>query len=121
MAVSEQVGVNVTRSQPPELRLENVSVRLGDRQALENVSLTIEAGTFVGLIGPNGSGKSTLMRAVLGVLPLASGRILIEGKPPEAARDLFAYLPQRQQLELDLPLPVWDVVMMGRLRHRGWL
>src|SRR5687767_10702907 len=113
MAVTEQVRVNATRSQPPELRLENVSVRLGDRPALDNVSLTIEPGSFVGLIGPNGSGKSTLMRAVLGVLPLASGRILIQGRPPEAARDIFSYLPQRQKLELDLPLPVWEVVMMG--------
>lgn len=105
----------------PALRLENVSVRLGDRLALEDVSFSVAAGTFVGLIGPNGSGKSTLLRAVLGVLPLAAGRIEVEGRPPEEARDAFAYLPQRREVEYELPLRAADVVLMGRLRHTGWL
>lgn len=103
------------------LGFERVSVRLGDRLALSDVELQIEAGAFVGLIGPNGSGKSTLLRAALGVLPLAEGRVEVEGRSPDEARDAFAYLPQRQQVELDLPLRAWDVVMMGRLRHTGWL
>jgi manganese/iron transport system ATP-binding protein len=105
----------------PALRLDKVSVRLGDRLALREIDCEVAAGSFVGLIGPNGSGKSTLIRAVLGVLPLASGSLAVEGQAVEASRDAFAYLPQRQQLEIDLPLRAWDVVMMGRLRHSGWL
>jgi manganese/iron transport system ATP-binding protein len=62
-----------------------------------------------------------LIRSVLGVLPLAQGTIEIEGRSIEVSRDAFAYLPQRQQLDIDLPLRAWDVVMMGRLRHSGWL
>jgi manganese/iron transport system ATP-binding protein len=54
-------------------------------------------------------------------VPLASGSIKIEGRPIEVSRDAFAYLPQRQQLDIDLPLRAWDIVMMGRLRHSGWL
>ena len=103
------------------VHLEDVSVRLGERLALQGISLDIRPGSFVGLIGPNGSGKSTLIRSILGILPLSSGRLLIGGREPNAARDLFSYLPQRQQIELDLPLRAWDVVMMGRLRQRGWL
>jgi ABC-type Mn2+/Zn2+ transport system ATPase subunit len=104
----------------PAVHLEGVSVRLGDRLALSDIDCSIAPGAFVGLLGPNGSGKSTLIRAILGVVPLARGRVLIDGREPAAARDLFAFLPQRQQVELNLPLRAWDVVMMGRLRHTGW-
>jgi ABC-type Mn2+/Zn2+ transport system ATPase subunit len=98
-----------------------VSVRLGDRVALRDVDCEIAPGSFVGLIGPNGSGKSTLLRAILGIVPVAEGSISVHGRPISEMRDLFAYLPQRQQVEIDLPLRARDVVMMGRLRHSGWL
>jgi ABC-type Mn2+/Zn2+ transport system ATPase subunit len=103
----------------PALRLQHVSVRLGDRLALDDASFDVATGAFVGLIGPNGSGKSTLLRAVLGVLPLESGSIEVNGRPPDESRDLFAYLPQRRQQNLELPLRVRDVVMMGRIRRTG--
>jgi ABC-type Mn2+/Zn2+ transport system ATPase subunit len=103
------------------VRLDDVSVRLGDRLALRNVSLDIQAGAFVGLIGANGSGKSTLLRAVLGILPLATGHVEVAGKSPDEARDIFAYLPQRSHLGLDLPLRAWDIVLMGRIRMTGFL
>jgi ABC-type Mn2+/Zn2+ transport system ATPase subunit len=105
----------------PALRLAHVSVRMGERLALKDISFDVKVGSFVGLIGPNGSGKSTLLRSVLGVLPLTTGRVEVEGRVPEESREAFAYLPQRQRLELDLPLRAWDVAMMGRLRHTGWL
>ncbi len=96
-------------------------MRLGDRLALAEIDCEIGAGAFVGLLGPNGSGKSTLLRAVLGLLPFAAGRVEVFGRPPGQARDLFSYLPQRQHLGLDLPIRAADAVMMGRLRHAGWL
>ena len=103
----------------PAVRLDHVSVRLGERLALRDVTCDVPAGAFVGLIGPNGSGKSTLLRAALGILPLAEGSVEIGGRAPSEARDLFAYVPQRSALELDLPLRAWDVAMMGRIRHNG--
>lgn len=106
---------------PAEIALRGVSVRLGDRLALRDIDLEIQEGAFVGLIGPNGSGKSTLLRTVLGVLPLASGTVSIGGVDPARARDRFGYLPQRQHVDLDLPVRAWDVVMMGRIRRTGWL
>jgi ABC-type Mn2+/Zn2+ transport system ATPase subunit len=103
------------------LRVEGLSVRLGERLALHDVSFEVEEGSFVGLIGANGSGKSTLLRSVLGIVPASGGSVEVFRKAPADARDDFAFLPQRQQIELDLPLRAWDVAMMGRLRHSGWL
>jgi ABC-type Mn2+/Zn2+ transport system ATPase subunit len=105
----------------PAVSLSHVSVRLGDRLALRDITISIAPGAFVGLLGPNGSGKSTLLRAVLGIVPLAEGEVRIEGKGVGAMRDAFSYLPQRQRVEFETPLRVWDVVMMGRLRQTGWL
>ena len=123
MAVDTRADTPATppAGQGVALRLDHVSVRFGDRFALHDIDCAVAAGAFVGLIGPNGSGKSTLIRALLGILPLATGRIAVDGRSIDAARDTFAYLPQRQQVEIDLPLRASDVVMMGRLRRRGWL
>jgi ABC-type Mn2+/Zn2+ transport system ATPase subunit len=103
------------------ISLDHVSVRLGERLALKDISLEVRAGSFVGLLGPNGSGKSTLLRTVMGVLDPTAGSVSVRGKQPGAARDAFSYLPQRQRVDFETPLRTRDVVMMGRLRHTGWL
>lgn len=120
MAIETQAHLGEPPVTTAALWLENVSVQLGERQALRDVSLTVEQGAFVGLIGPNGSGKSTLLRTITGVVTPATGRVLVGGLEPSQARDRFSYLPQRQQLALDLPIRARDVVMMGRIRHMGW-
>lgn len=56
------------------------SRRATDVHAVRGVSLTIGVGESVGLLGPNGSGKSTLLRAIAGVQPMASGRVLVRGR-----------------------------------------
>ena len=55
------------------LTLNNLSKNYGDIQALDNLSLTIEAGHVYGLLGPNGSGKTTTLATVLGILSQTSG------------------------------------------------
>ena len=123
-ATAQQRGAALATATAPgdtAISLDGVSVRLGDRLALAGITARVRTGAFVGLLGPNGSGKSTLLRAVLGILPLAAGRVEVEGRDPNEARDLFSYLPQRQRLDLDMPLRAWDVVMMGRIRHVRWL
>jgi peptide/nickel transport system ATP-binding protein len=68
-----------------ELRFEDVTVRYGSRRrgmtAVDRVNLVVPDGTVVGLVGESGSGKSTLARAAVGLTPLTSGRILLDGKP----------------------------------------
>ena len=121
LGASKAVRREDADGQTAAIRLAGVSVRLGERLALRDIDCAIAPGAFVGLLGPNGSGKSTLLRAVLGILPLSAGRVDVFGRPPEQARDRFSYLPQRQRVDIELPVSVWDVVLMGRLRHTGWL
>lgn len=61
------------------LALDDVAVRFGGVQAVGGVSLSVEAGDFVGLIGPNGAGKTTLIRIIAGLLRPDRGRIMLGG------------------------------------------
>ena len=61
----------------PVIRLENVTVRYGAIQALQNVSLSVDEGSIVALIGANGAGKTTLLNALTGVVPVQEGRIYL--------------------------------------------
>jgi len=98
------------------LILENIEVSYGPIKALKSVSLEIAAGEIVTLIGANGAGKSTTLRAISGLVPSQSGRILFEGKEitnkpadqivqlgvghsPEGRR-IFANMSVRENLEL---------------------
>jgi branched-chain amino acid transport system ATP-binding protein len=61
------------------LSVENLDVFYGDVQALDDVSLEIEAGAIVAIVGANGAGKTTLIRALAGMNPRARGRIVFRG------------------------------------------
>jgi branched-chain amino acid transport system ATP-binding protein len=72
---------------PAFLHCEDVSVRFGGVVAVDAVSLDVAAGgDVVGLIGPNGSGKSTFVNAVTGLVPVARGRVEVDGRPVPLGR-----------------------------------
>ena len=97
----------------PAVRLTDASVRLGGRDIWSHVDLDIAPGTFVAVLGPNGAGKSTLVKAVLGVVPLAGGRLEVFGQPPgQDGRDI-GYLPQRRSFDPGMRVRGVDVVGMG--------
>ena len=106
------------------LRLDGVAVRLGGREILRDVSLAIGPGEFTGLIGPNGAGKTTLLRAILGLQPVTSGAVLLDGqqcggKGRWVGRDSsIGYVPQKLSIEPDMPLRVRDVVSLGLDGHK---
>ena len=73
---------------------DHVSLCLGDTSVLSDVSLSIAPGEFVGVLGPNGAGKTTMMRAILGLVPIGSGRIDVLGAPPRRGSAAIGYVPQ---------------------------
>ncbi len=79
---------------------ENLSVRMGHTDVLQGVTLSIKPAEIVTILGPNGSGKSTLLRALLGIVPPSSGRILRQA----ALR--VGYVPQRLTIDRSLPMTV---------------
>ncbi len=105
---------------PHRLEVQNASVGYGNRLALEDLTFNVPHGARVAVVGPNGAGKSTLFKALVGLLPLTSGRILIHGEPLRSHKDCVAYVPQREEVDWRFPVTVNDVVMMGRFDHEGW-
>lgn len=78
----------------PNIVFDKVSLALGGREIFNNISFSIEMGEFVGLLGANGSGKTTLLRAMLGLVPITSGKISVFGKVPGEANPAIGYMPQ---------------------------
>ncbi len=104
----------------PALAVRRMTVSYGDRAVLWDVDAAFPCGTMSAVIGPNGAGKSTLLKAALGIIPRDSGHVAIHGRPLEAARSEFAFVPQASGVDWDFPTSVREVVEMGRYRQAGW-
>jgi zinc/manganese transport system ATP-binding protein len=76
------------------IEVEHVTLELGDRAILDDASFTVLKGEFIGVLGPNGAGKTTLMRALLGLLPLSSGSIRVDGEAVVRGNPSIGYMPQ---------------------------
>ena len=86
------------------LKLSNVTVYYETAKAVQDISMTVEAGTIVSVIGANGAGKSTIMKAISGLVPVRSGQIEFAGKainhlPTHQIVDLgIAHVPEGKKL-----------------------
>lgn len=102
----------------PALAVDGVSVRLGGREVLRDVRFTIAAGQFVGLIGSNGAGKTTLLRVILGLQKPSAGQVRIGGAARARRGTSIGYVPQKIELDPDMPLRARDLVGLGLDGHR---
>jgi zinc transport system ATP-binding protein len=109
------------------LEFDHFSIRFGDFQALQEVSLRVEAGSFVAIVGPNGAGKSTLLKSVLGLAQgayqdgrvQASGSVRVLGKDPgEISAGWVGYVPQVKGFDRSFPALALEVVVSGL--RRSW-
>ncbi|HEY8492807.1 MAG TPA: ATP-binding cassette domain-containing protein [Myxococcota bacterium] len=93
------------------LALRGARIARGGRTVLDRVDWDVHAGETWFVLGPNGAGKTTLLHAVLGLLPLAAGRI--ERDPEQAALERIGFVPQRGAIRSALPTTVRELVGLG--------
>jgi zinc transport system ATP-binding protein len=107
----------------PLLHLTGVSFGYTAVPVIEDVSLTVESGEYVGIIGPNGSGKSTLLRLILGLHAPDEGTVQLFGSPSRefVERERVGYVAQDvTENTKEMPVTVEEVVLMGRYPHAGF-
>ena len=102
------------------LDIQGCTVAYHDTPVLWDVSLAVPPGTVTGVLGPNGAGKTTLLKAVLGLVPMASGRVRVFGASYASQRERVGYVPQRGSVDWDFPTDALDVVLMGLYGQLGW-
>ncbi|MBD3790454.1 MAG: ABC transporter ATP-binding protein [Campylobacterales bacterium] len=82
---------------------------------LEDINLAVGKHDFLAIIGPNGGGKSTLLKLILGIYKPKSGTVRVLGKEPSKEISHIGYVPQNTNINIDFPIKVIEVVMMGHV------
>ena len=93
------------------LSVRDVTLAYGGRTVVEKVSFDLMRGEILCLIGANGSGKSTLIKGILGLMPVARGRIELT-----CGREKISYLAQLNTADRDFPATVREIVLSGMQR-----
>ena len=101
------------------VELNGVSFSYDGETVLQDISMRVEKGDFLAIIGPNGGGKSTLLKLMMGILEPESGEVRLLGKEPGRNGASIGYVPQETGHNLDFPITVMDVVLMGVLHKRN--
>tara|TARA_B100001248_G_scaffold258594_1_gene243013 strand:- start:39985 stop:40779 length:795 start_codon:yes stop_codon:yes gene_type:complete len=101
------------------LEIHDLTVTYHRQPVLYGVDLIVDPGCLVGVMGPNGAGKSTLIKTIMGMVPPSHGWVKLFGQPFHKAITRVGYVPQRESVDWDFPVSVFDVVMMGRYKRLG--
>ena len=107
---------------PDVIRVSDITVRQNGLIVLDRVSLTVAKGEFTALIGPNGAGKTTLIRVILGLVKPSAGTAEVLCEPAHklgAKRTKIGYVPQIFDIDLNFPVTVFEVVLMGTYGRLG--
>jgi manganese/zinc/iron transport system ATP- binding protein len=103
------------------LSIHDLTVAYNRKPVLWDIEYEAPDRSVIAIVGPNGAGKSTLLRAVLGLVPAASGLVEVYGRPVARQRHLIGYVPQRGSVDWDFPVSALEVVAMGLYGRIGWL
>jgi manganese/zinc/iron transport system ATP- binding protein len=99
------------------IEVHDLTVAYRKKPVLWDIDFDVPEGKLIAVVGPNGAGKSTLIKAIMGLMEPVSGRILIYGRPVDRERTRIAYVPQRESVDWDFPISVYELVLMGRYSH----
>jgi len=102
------------------LSVHDMTVAYQRKPVLWDVDYDAPSQRLIAIVGPNGAGKSTFIKACLGLVPMASGRVEVFGAPARKRRAIIGYVPQRESVDWDFPVSALDVVSMGRYGKIGW-
>lgn len=101
----------------PPVEVHDLTVSYNNKPVLWDVDFSLPEASLLAIVGPNGAGKSTLIKVIMGLVEPVSGYALIYGKPLRQMRTRIAYVPQRETVDWNFPVSVFDVVLMGRYAH----
>jgi len=99
---------------------QGLSVSYGNRVVVDDVSLTLEAGTLTALVGANGAGKSTLLHLLQGRLTPSAGNVACDGMPIQSCRERVVLMPQRGRIDWAFPITVREFVALGEIGQRSF-
>ena len=105
-------------SSEPVIELQGAGVQMGSRTLWKDLTLTLRSSEFLAVLGPNGVGKTTLLKVLLGLVPLSSGLVRVNGAPPRRGNDEVGYIPQQRAFDANLPIRARDLVRFGLDGHR---
>lgn len=103
------------------IELNNVCFSYNKNNVIKDITLKIHKGDYLGIIGPNGGGKSTLLKLMLGLLIPSEGSVKLYGEELTTFHDRskIGYVPQRTHFDIQFPITVEEIVMMGRYGKLG--
>lgn len=103
----------------PAICVSDLSVRYGESVAVEGINFALNSNERMAVIGPNGAGKSSMFKAIVGLQPRHTGVVdLADG---HVSHSKISYVPQHEDVDWRFPVTVYDVAMMGRARHIGYM
>ncbi|MBM3192018.1 MAG: ABC transporter ATP-binding protein [Chlamydiae bacterium] len=108
------------KNSTPVLSASHVFFSFDKTPLLQDISFTVQEGSWVAVIGPNGSGKTTLLKLLMGFLKPTQGSISLLGQLPHISHPYIGYVPQVNIYDQKFPLSVVDVVLMGALSELTW-
>ncbi len=97
------------------ISVQNLTFAYEKQIVLQDISLQVKEKDFLAIIGPNGGGKSTLLKLILGINKIQKGTIKIFEQEPSKKLSLIGYVPQNTNINIDFPIRVIDVVLMGHI------
>lgn len=102
------------------IKAHDISVKIADKILIEAISCEVAQGDYLCIVGPNGSGKSTFLKTLIAILPIHSGKLMIDGQPISHYRHkklarLISYVPQSGGNHLIFTVD--DYVRMARYSH----
>jgi zinc/manganese transport system ATP-binding protein len=103
----------MTDAELPAIQLVDAVLRRGDRTIWSHGNLSVPRGSTIVVLGPNGSGKTSLLHVVLGLLPLAGGRVEVLGEAPRRGDHRIGYVPQNYTATVGDAVRALDLVTLG--------